>query len=76
MEFKNEYPPMTEEEMLEAIKAVYCNFHPYKNRKIFEEMYQLMSDMVGLLEYDCNIHYPIEMLHSTPPIEEQKEFDF
>jgi hypothetical protein len=39
MEFKNEYPPMTEEELLEAIKAVYYNFHPYKNRKIFEEMY-------------------------------------
>lgn len=39
MEFKKEYPPMTEEELLEAIKAVYCNFHPYKNRKIFEEIY-------------------------------------
>ena len=69
---------MQEQEMFEALQQVYNNLSFSHDRKIYQQMYVLLTEMKDIMQYNFELEYPKEHLEATTPqyTGESIEFDF
>ena len=69
---------MKEQEMLESLQQVYYNFSFYHDRKTYQEIYVLLTQMINMLRFEFEIEYPTDYLEETISkcTDEYAEFNF